>query len=132
MGNSLATVFGTLVGIYYKLLEKAGNLTSKKNSSFQSEILLKDEENQAGKMFLYIDLLSNEEIKNIIKNRKNDELKNEYHLIKNNDEHLYKNNINDEIEDLQNEIDRIQIQNYSNNYINIEELKVQILEKTII
>ena len=93
---------------------------------------MKDEENQAGKMFLYIDLLSNEEIKNIIKNRKNDELKNEYHLIKNNDEHLYKNNINDEIEDLQNEIDRIQIQNYSNNYINIEELKVQILEKTII
>ena len=49
MGNLLGTVVGSLVGIYLKLLEKASKFTSKKKDYSQSEILLKDEENQAGK-----------------------------------------------------------------------------------
>ena len=49
MGNVLVTVVGSMVGIYYKLLEKASKFTSKKKDYYHSEILLKDEENQAGK-----------------------------------------------------------------------------------
>ena len=49
MGNTLATVLGSFVGIYYKLLEKAGNISFTKSTSNKSEILLKDEEKQEGR-----------------------------------------------------------------------------------
>ena len=49
MGNTLATVLGSFVGIYYKLLEKAVNISFTKSTSNKSEILLKDEEKQEGR-----------------------------------------------------------------------------------
>jgi len=49
MGNTLATVLGSFVGIYYKLLEKACNISFTKSTSNKSEILLKDEEKQEGR-----------------------------------------------------------------------------------
>ena len=53
MGNALATVLGSLVGFYYKLLEKTTSYKSSKNEFLHTEILLKDEENQAGSLLLY-------------------------------------------------------------------------------
>ena len=83
-------------------------------------------------------MLSNEDIKKIIKNQKNGELKNEYHLIKYNDDNEYNNkhnSNNNEIEDIQNEINLlnsdINVKNeniHDENCQNIDELKVQILE----
>jgi len=48
MGNAIATIIGTVVHIFNKIVEKAGNLKSSKKDYYQAEILLKDEENQAG------------------------------------------------------------------------------------
>ena len=48
MGNTLQMVLGSLVGIYYKLLEKTGSFKSSKREYYNADILLKDEEKQAG------------------------------------------------------------------------------------
>ena len=89
---------------------------------------------------IYSDLLSNEDIKNIIKSQKNGELKNEYQLIKFNDDNDYFNtnkdkNNNNEIEDIQKEINLLNIDineknenNNDDNNSNIDELKVQMLD----
>ena len=79
-------------------------------------------------------MLSNEDIKGIIKNRKNVETKNEYHLIKCNDENdnMDPNIVNHEIEDLQKELNQMNMENEiktdRSGYGNMDELKVQILE----
>lgn len=51
MGNSFGVVMSSIVGIYYKLLEKASSYRSEKNPNpyYSHEILLKDNECQAGK-----------------------------------------------------------------------------------
>ena len=79
-------------------------------------------------------MLSNEDIKGTIKNRKNVEAKNEYHLIKCNDENdnMDSNIVNHEIEDLQKELHQMNMENEiktdRSGYGNMDELKVQILE----
>jgi hypothetical protein len=50
MGNAFAAVLGTLAEIYYKLLEKASRLKSGRPRYYNAEILLRDEENQAGNL----------------------------------------------------------------------------------
>jgi hypothetical protein len=85
-------------------------------------------------MLLLKDLLSTEEIKNIIKNRQNHYINNEYDLIKLNDDNeiLEKFNNTNEIEDLQKEINQINVENDTkydqNNYYSIDELKGHILD----
>lgn len=71
----------------------------------------------------------------MVKNRKDVDEKNEYHLIKNNDEndHVDHNLINHEIEDIQKEIQQLEMDNENNKSdkhteSNMDELKVQILE----
>lgn len=49
MGNALATILGSLIEIYNKIMKKDSSLNTKKREYYNSEILLKDEENQAGK-----------------------------------------------------------------------------------
>ena len=73
-------------------------------------------------------------IKNIIKNRQNHYINNEYDLIKLNDDNeiLEKFNNTNEIEDLQKEINQINVENDTkydqNNYYSIDELKGHILD----
>ena len=90
--------------------------------------------NRKVEMLLLKDLLSTEEIKNIIKNRQNHYINNEYDLIKLNDDNeiLEKFNNTNEIEDLQKEINQINVENDTkydqNNYYSIDELKGHILD----
>ena len=85
-------------------------------------------------MLLLKDIHSTEEIKNIIKNRQNHYINNEYDLIKLNDDNeiLEKFNNTNEIEDLQKEINQINVENDTkydqNNYYSIDELKGHILD----
>lgn len=134
MGNAFASIVSSIFELFNKLIEKVNGPKSIKRPYYQSEILLKDEENQAGKLAIKLDFLSNDDIKKIIKNRKDVEEKNEYHLIKSIDDHdnVDHNLINNEIEDIQKEIQQLDMENDNkiekNNYVNMDELKVQILE----
>ena len=81
-------------------------------------------------------MLTNDDIKSIIKTRKTEEAKNEYRLIKSNDEsdHLKENNNSyHEIEDIQKEINELKADSEnkidSTPYTNMDELKVQILDQ---
>ena len=49
MGNAFATIISSLIEMYNKIAQKVYSFKSKKRDYYQSEILLKDEENQAGK-----------------------------------------------------------------------------------
>jgi hypothetical protein len=71
----------------------------------------------------------------MVKNRKDVEEKNEYHLIKNNDDHDHvdHNLVNHEIEDIQKEIQQMEMDTDNNKLekntdSNMDELKIQILE----
>jgi|LauGreDrversion4_2_1035121.scaffolds.fasta_scaffold315260_2 hypothetical protein len=48
MGNAFGTIIASVIELFNKLVEKINGNKSIKRPYYQSEILLKDEENQAG------------------------------------------------------------------------------------
>jgi hypothetical protein len=49
MGNAFGSIISSVIELFNKLVEKVNGPKSIKRPYYQSEILLKDEENQAGK-----------------------------------------------------------------------------------
>jgi hypothetical protein len=49
MGNAFGSIIASVIEIFNKLVENVNGTKSIKRPYYQSEILLKDEENQAGK-----------------------------------------------------------------------------------